>query len=133
MKKTRARELRKNSTEAERFLWRHLRLRQLGGYKFRRQQSLGPYIVDFVCLEKRMVIEVDGGQHSEHVKYDAQRSAWLEAQGFRILRFWNDEVLRATEAVKEVIGKELGVIPPSLILPRKGGGDKNGEAESSLT
>jgi very-short-patch-repair endonuclease len=131
MKKTRARELRKNSTEAERLLWRHLRLRQVGGYKFRRQQSLGPYIVDFVCLEKRMVIEVDGGQHSEQVKYDTQRSAWLEAQGFSILRFWNDEVLRAIEAVKEVIGKELGVIPPSLILPRKGGGDKKGEAKSS--
>ena len=68
MNKAKARGLRKNPTEAERLLWQHLRLRQLRGHKFRRQQPLGPYIVDFVCLEKRLVIEVDGGQHSEQVE-----------------------------------------------------------------
>ena len=123
MDKTKVRELRKNPTEAERFLWKHIRLRQLGGYKFRRQQPLGPYIVDFVCLEKRLVIEVDGGQHSERVKYDAQRSTWLEAQGFRILRFWNSEVLRDVEAVRKVIWEALGDEPdtPLLSPPPQGG------------
>ena len=72
-----ARGLRKNPTEAERLLWRHLRLRQLGGHKFRRQQPLGPYIVDFVCLEKRLIVEVDGGHHAAQVAKDAQRAAWL--------------------------------------------------------
>ena len=107
MIKAKARELRRNPTEAERRLWKHLRLRQIGGYKFRRQQSLGPYIVDFVCLGKRVVVEVDGGQHSEQIAYDTERSAWLEAQGFRVLRFWNHEVLKEIEVVKEVIAEAL--------------------------
>jgi very-short-patch-repair endonuclease len=109
MNKNNARKLRNNPTETERFLWQHLRLRQLGGCKFRRQQPLGEYIVDFVCLEKRLVVELDGGQHSEQAGYDARRGAWIEAQGFRILRFWDHEVLREVEAVKEVIGKALGL------------------------
>ncbi len=104
---TRARQLRKQSTDAERKLWRHLRNRQAEGYKFRRQQPLGQYIVDFVCLEKRLVVEVDGGQHAEQIEYDAQRSAWLESQGFRVVRFWNNQVLEETESVKEAIFEEL--------------------------
>jgi adenine-specific DNA-methyltransferase len=125
MNTNKARTLRKNPTDAERFLWRHLRLRQIGGYKFRRQQPLGRYIVDFVCLEKRLVVEIDGGQHSEQAAYDHKRSVWLEAQGFRILRFWDHEVLKHIEAVKQVIGQTVGceLDTPSLILPRKGGGD----------
>ncbi len=103
MSNNKARELRNNPTEAERLMWRHLRLRQIGGYKFRRQQPLGHYIVDFVCLEKRLVVELDGGQHSEQAMYDSRRSRWLEAQGFRILRFWDHEVLRNVETVKQVI------------------------------
>lgn len=110
-----ARELRKNSTDAEKKLWNHLRLRQLGGYKFRRQHPLGPYIVDFICLEKRLLIEVDGGQHSERVDYDKERTAWLEAQGFRVLRFWNNEILNEIDVVKEVIAEALA---PTLIPPR---------------
>src|SRR5216684_2308851 len=94
-----ARELRKNPTEAEKKLWNHLRLRQLGGYKFRRQHPLGLYIVDFICLEKRLIIEVEGGQDSEQVDYDEERTAWLEAQGFCIVRFWNNEVLNEIEMV----------------------------------
>jgi very-short-patch-repair endonuclease len=125
MKSAKARQLRNNPTDAERHLWQHLRLRQIGRHRFRRQQPLGPYIVDFVCLEQRLVIEVDGGQHSEQVEYDNQRSVWLTAQGFRVLRFWNNEVLQEVEAVKKVIGSALcGEQPPSLILPRKGGGKK---------
>jgi very-short-patch-repair endonuclease len=107
MDRSRAKELRNNPTEAERILWQHLRLRQLGGYKFRRQQPLGNYIVDFVCLEKRLIIEVDGGQHSTQAAYDQQRNTWLEAQGFRVLRFWNNEILQNTEAVKELIWQAL--------------------------
>jgi very-short-patch-repair endonuclease len=79
MERSRARRLRKNATDAERMLWQHLRLRQFAGYKFRRQQPLGNYFVDFVCLRKRLVIEVDGGQHHSQLAYDEQRSAWLES------------------------------------------------------
>ncbi|MBA4394464.1 MAG: hypothetical protein C0407_13005 [Desulfobacca sp.] len=77
MEKNRARELRKNLTDAEKVLWKHLRLRQINDYKFRRQQPIGKYIVDFVCLEKRLIIEVDGGQHDEQGAYDSNRDAWL--------------------------------------------------------
>ena len=120
---SKARELRKNPTDAEQRLWRELRLRQLGGHKFRRQQPLGPYVVDFACLEKRLVIELDGGQHSEQVAYDAERTRWLEAQGFAVLRFWNNEVLTATEAVREAIWKTLegGRTTPHLNPPPQGG------------
>ena len=117
MKTTKARELRKNPTEAERRLWQHLRLRQFDGYKFRRQQPLGPYIVDFICLEKKIVIEVDGGQHSTQVQYDNERTAWLAAHGFRVLRFWNNEVLSEIEKVKEVIWEALMKSHPHLNPP----------------
>src|SRR5262245_16541243 len=80
---SKARQLRKNQTDAERFLWRGLRSRQLAGYKFRRQEPIGPFIVDFVCYEKRLVIELDGGQHAEpnQVAYDTERTAWLVQNG----------------------------------------------------
>ncbi len=107
MSTERTRALRKNPTEAERSLWKHLRLRQLEGEKFRRQQPLGRYVVDFVCLEKRLTVELDGGQHAEQVGSDAERTAWLEAQGFRVLRFWNHDVMKDIEAVKEVIRRAL--------------------------
>ena len=119
-----ARDLRNNLTKSEQALWKHLRMRQLAGYKFRRQQPIGPYIVDFVSFERRLIIEVDGGQHSQQVDYDAERTAWLEAQRYRVLRFWNSLVLEETEAVKTVVLKVLeGWIPPTLILPHKGGRD----------
>ena len=107
MNRSRAKWLRKNATDAERMLWQHLRLRQFAGYKFRRQQPLGNYIVDFVCLQKRLVIEVDGGQHNTQAAYDEQRTAWIEEQGFRVLRFWDDEVMKNIESVKEVIWRAL--------------------------
>ncbi len=99
--------LRKNPTEAERALWKHLRLRQLEGQKFRRQQPLGRYVVDFVCFEKKLIVELDGGQHSEQVTSDADRSAWLNGQGFRVLRFWNHDAVKDIEAVKETIRQAL--------------------------
>jgi adenine-specific DNA-methyltransferase len=107
MLRAHARQLRQNPTEAERCLWHHLRLRQLGAYRFRRQQPLGPYIVDFVCFEKHLIVELDGGQHSDRVAQDAKRAAWLTAQGFHVLRFWNHEVLRDIEAVKTTILQAL--------------------------
>jgi very-short-patch-repair endonuclease len=82
-------------------------MKQMAGNRFRRQQPIGPYIVDFVCLEKRLVIELDGGQHAEQPEYDAERTAWLESQGFRVMRFWNNQVLEEIEIVKEAIWKEL--------------------------
>jgi very-short-patch-repair endonuclease len=104
-----AKQRRKNMTDAERVLWRHLRSRQLSGHKFRRQQPLGRYVVDFVCFEKRFVIELDGGQHVEtsQAAYDSERTAWLQAEGFRVLRFWDYDVLKDFEAVKEAVSNAL--------------------------
>jgi very-short-patch-repair endonuclease len=120
MRKERARELRKNPTEAEKALWKHLRLRQIGGHKFRRQQIFGQYIVDFVCLERRLIIEVDGGQHSKELAYDRERDKWLAEQGFHVLKFWNNQVLQETETVKEVIQKALTDNPPPVSSPARG-------------
>jgi very-short-patch-repair endonuclease len=77
------------------------------GHKFRRQQPLGSYIVDFICLERRLIVELDGGQHAVRVGSDAARTVWLEVQGFRVVRFWNHQVLSEIEAVKDAIRKEL--------------------------
>ena len=101
--KQRARELRKTPTEAEQRLWQKPKRRQIGGVKFRRQHSLGPYIVDFACLERRLVVEVDGGQHVEQADADEQRTRWLESQGYTVLRFWNNEVLGQTEHVAQAV------------------------------
>ncbi|HEY7553575.1 MAG TPA: endonuclease domain-containing protein [Candidatus Binatia bacterium] len=116
----RARALRHNPTEAERLLWRHLRLWQLSGYKFRRQQPIGNYIVDFACLEKRLVVELDGGQHAEQSSYDIKRDEWLRGAGFRVLRFWNHDVLKNPLSVKERIFETLENTP-YLNPPPQGG------------
>ncbi|WP_420426256.1 endonuclease domain-containing protein [Algiphilus sp.] len=104
----RARQLRQQGTEAERRLWYHLRGRRLAGWKFRRQHAIGPYFVDFVCLDAGLIVEVDGSQHIEQRASDARRSAYLESCGFRVLRFWNDEVLSQTDQVLEAILLALG-------------------------
>ena len=84
------------------------------GYRFRRQAPIGPYIVDFVCFENRLVIEVDGGQHVERADYDAERTAWLESAGFRVIRFWNNQVLQEKDAIREAIFVTVqGSSPPS--------------------
>ncbi len=88
-----ARTLRRRETDAERKLWRHLRDRKMVGAKFRRQQPLGPFIVDFCCLEHRLIVELDGGHHLNQALEDGHRSAWLEKQGYSILRFWDHEIL----------------------------------------
>ncbi len=104
----RARELRENQTDAERLLWSRLRGRQLAGFKFRRQHPVPPFIVDFACIEARLIVELDGGQHAENASADARRTACIEREGFRILRFWNNEVLGNLEGVLETIAGELG-------------------------
>ena len=109
----RARQLRKNMTDAERRLWYHLRARRFLGLKFRRQQPIGNYIVDFVCFEKKIIIEVDGGQHLEQqADYDAKRTSWLEGQGFRVFRFWNNDVLKDTDAVLCFLEDKLSLPSP---------------------
>ena len=107
MASTRARELRKNATDAERKLWSKLRYRQLGGYRFRRQVPIGQFIVDFACLSHRLLIEVDGGQHVERVAYDLARTRWLESRNYRLLRFWNIDVLKDIDGVLDTIYQAL--------------------------
>lgn len=106
LQKQRARNLRKNSTDAERHLWYHPRANRLG-FKFKRQVPIGSYIVDFVCIEKRLIIELDGGQHMENKIYDTNRSDWLIVHGYRVLRFWNNDVFQKTSSVLEVITSAL--------------------------
>lgn len=101
------RRLRKSMTDAERRLWRALRNRQLGGHKFRRQHPVPPYVVDFACVERRLIVEVDGGQHSGQEDADAARTRALQAQGFRVLRIWNNEVMENLEGVLAVILQAL--------------------------
>jgi very-short-patch-repair endonuclease len=103
MRNGKARALRSNPTEAEKFLWRRLRYEQVDGFKFRRQAPIGGYIVDFVCFQARLVIELDGGQHAEQFERDAERTSWLESEGFSVLRFWNNEVFDNIEGVEERI------------------------------
>ena len=97
------RALRTNMTDAEQALWKVLRGRQFSGYKFRRQHPFDDYILDFVCLSIKLVIEVDGGQHCSQTKYDEDRTKRLQTAGFHVLRFWNNEVIDELEAVKEKI------------------------------
>lgn len=98
----RARLMRANPTEAEKHLWAMLRDRKLAAHKFRRQQIVYPYIVDFVCLDSRLIVEADGSQHAD-CKDDARRDAFLRGQGFRILRFWNNQILEERDAVSAAI------------------------------
>ena len=101
-----AKKLRINSTDTEKYLWKCLRRNQLEGFKFRRQHPIGKYIVDFINLERKIVIEVDGGQHLENKK-DKLRDKWLEEQGYEVLRFWDNKVLTNIEGVLEVIREKL--------------------------
>ena len=106
-----ARALRRESADAERLLWFHLRDRRLG-VKFRRQQPVGPYVVDFLSIEAALVVELDGSQH--HADLDADRTRFLERRGHRVLRFWNHDVLVHTEAVLEQILATVALTPPPL-------------------
>ncbi|MDP4029850.1 MAG: endonuclease domain-containing protein [Gallionella sp.] len=135
--KQNSRRLRREMTDAEKLLWRHLRMEQFDGYKFRRQHPLGDFIVDFVCLDALLVLEVDGGQHTERTDSDANRTRWIETKGFCVMRFWNNEVLSNIEGVKLAIwnylkgvealhaaGGDSKFLPPPLPSPCKGEGVK---------
>jgi adenine-specific DNA-methyltransferase len=100
--RTWAREMRGRMTDAEALLWMLLRDRRIADAKFRRQHPIGRYILDYYCIEKKLAIELDGGQHGEAADYDQQRDSWLRSQGIRVLRFWNNQMLAETEAVMEV-------------------------------
>jgi len=101
-----ARHLRKSLTDAERKLWMYLRRRYIGHHRFRRQVPLGPYIVDFVCYEVKVIIELDGSQHMVQQAYDERRTSWFECHGFIVKRFWNNEVLQQIQGVLTLI-KEI--------------------------
>jgi adenine-specific DNA-methyltransferase len=115
-----ARSLRHRSTDAESLLWRHLRDRQLSGYKFRRQAPVGPFFADFLCFERKLILEIDGGQHTE--ASDAARTRFLRREGYRVLRFWNNQVLMETDAVLAEILRELTHPHPNP-LPQAGEGE----------
>ena len=118
----RGRELRARMTDAEINLWMRLRGKQIGGYYFRRQVPMRAYIVDFVCVRARLIVEVDGGQHLSATDYDGKRTAWLNSRGYRVLRFWDNDVLQRQAAVLESIRVAL-LAAPTLPSPAGGGGD----------
>ena len=107
---TKSRQLRKNMTLQERKLWQYLRNRQINNCRFRRQYPIGAYIVDFICLNKKLIIEIDGGQHNEYenIKYDDERTEYFKSLGFRVVRFWNCDIDENIEGVYELILRHLG-------------------------
>ena len=107
MANERARTLRGNATEAEKRIWSKLRDRRLAGHKFRRQVPIGPYIVDFFCPDGKLIVEVDGGQHALDAARDEKRTNWLESEGYRVVRFWNNVVLGNTDGVLDAIARTL--------------------------
>ncbi|MDD4964002.1 MAG: endonuclease domain-containing protein [Gallionella sp.] len=102
-----SRQLRREMTDTEQFLWRHLRMRQVRGVKFRRQHPVGKYVLDFACLEKQVAVELDGSQHIENAAKDEVRTAWLAAQGWQVLRFWNNDVFLNIDGVLACIDAAL--------------------------
>lgn|SRR5579864_330761 len=122
----RAHQLRRNTTEVEKKLWRHLRRLDLDGSHFRRQVPIGPYIADFACMAARLLIEIDGAQHAEDRKkvHDGARTRWLEKEGYRVLRFWNNDITKniddVMEAVYAALHGSLSAEPAPLKHQRRG-------------
>ena len=125
-----AKKLRRNTTEAERKLWAHLRSRQLIGVKFRRQHPIGPYVVDFVAFGPKLIIELDGGHHALQLAEDGKRSDWLASNGFTVVRFWNHEVLQQTDAVLQTITERLAPHPSPP--PRRGEGARDPQVSNNM-
>jgi len=115
-----AKRLRQDATDAERVLWRELRAHRFAGFKFKRQEPLGSFVVDFVCYEAKLIVELDGGQHADQKEADEDRTRWLSSRGFRVVRFWNNDVLTNIAGVMQVIEKNLPSPRPS---PARGEGD----------
>jgi len=116
----RARQLRRDQTDAEQTLWAHLRDRQLCGAKFRRQHPIGPFVADFCFPHQRLVVELDGGQHAVKIAADQKRSRFLEAQGYKVLRFWNHDVLKNAVAVLKRLLRCWATLTPALSLEGRG-------------
>ena len=112
-KRDAARALRRSATDAEQIMWRLLRDRRLGGIKFRRQVPIGPFVADFASVAHRLVVELDGGQHAESVS-DAKRDAYLASEGWRVLRFWNNDVMQTRGGVLESIANTIALTRPAL-------------------
>ena len=112
-----ARELRKSQTDTERKIWSRLRNRQLAGLKFRRQHEIGPYFADFACVDLKLIVELDGGQHADDIAKDASRTAYLKQEGWTVLRFWNNETLEKTNDVLEEILRVANTLTPTLTPP----------------
>jgi very-short-patch-repair endonuclease len=117
-----ARSLRTEMTEAERRLWQAIRGKQIQEHRFRRQYLIGPYIADFACIDRKLVLELDGGQHQEQIEYDKRRTEFLQSQGWRVLRFWNNDVLKNLDGVLASIAEALSALPPSQPSPLQGEG-----------
>lgn len=113
----RARSMRREPTEAEDRLWQYLRAGRLNGWKFRQQHPKPPYIADFVCIRARLIVEVDGSQHCDAITYDLRRTRLFERDGYRVLRFWNNEALFRIESVVEAISIALGPLPTAARSP----------------
>ena len=115
--------LRMQTTDTEQLIWRHLRAKRFAGLKFKRQQPIGNYIVDFVCFGKKLIVELDGGQHALPVETekDIKRDQWFEGQGYKVLRFWDNEVLTNTQEVLEIIWTHCAHHPPLNPLPSREG------------
>ena len=113
----RAKALRQRQTDAEGLLWHYLRRKQLGGYKFRRQQPIGPYVADFACMSEKLLVELDGGQHAERAAHDRRRTEFLESKGFRVLRFWNHEMFEDCFALLQRVYESLAHPPPRQAAP----------------
>jgi len=123
-----ARQLRKTMTGAERRLWYELRAYRFDGRKFRRQASIGDDIVDFVCFEVKLIVELDGGQHASQVEKDDARTAWLVSQGFRVMRFWNFQIFDELDSVLEAIWYALRIAPSPQPSPTRGEGARKDSA-----
>jgi very-short-patch-repair endonuclease len=126
LQKSRAKQLRRAMTKAEALIWRQLKAHRLSGLGFRRQVPMGHYIADFVSHSRKLIVELDGERHdfAERIAHDVRRDAWFEARGYRVLRFANDDVLKNLEGVVLSIDAAAPCgSPPSLTLPRKGGGN----------
>src|SRR5579872_6036041 len=126
--RARAKQLRRAMTRAETLLWRHLKAHRLAALGFRRQSPMGNYIADFVAHSRKLVVEVDGESHDfeSRLRHDERRDQWFASRGYRVLRFTNDDVMRNLEGVVLAIGQAAEqAAPPSLALPRKGGGNES--------
>jgi very-short-patch-repair endonuclease len=117
-------------TDAEQRIWQILRSQQIQGHKFRRQVPIGRYIADFVCHEARLIVEIDGGQHNRSSRREIERTAFLGNEGYRLLRFWNNDVLRNLDGVQATIAEALGITftetPSPLMGEGRGGGGSSG-------